>query len=168
VDPEVLQREAAALLDDVRKAFPVDGPPDPSTITTHFCPTCADLRATLGGLAWSAVPDDILDETVTVNALLSPMAFRYYLPAFMCRAIASPLNPGVGASRVLDYVAMSLCLHAGDAWWLERMQGLTPPQRRVIRAFLQWASDVLIDQEEERTRMMIHYALRPYGTAAGW
>jgi hypothetical protein len=33
------------------------------------------------------VPDHILDETVTLNALLSPTAYRYYLPAFVCRAI---------------------------------------------------------------------------------
>jgi hypothetical protein len=159
VDPEVLRREAAALLDDVRNTFPVGAPPDPSTLTPHVCPTCADLRATLGGFAWSAVPDHILDETITLNALLSPTAYRYYLPAFVCRAIHCPLVPGLGASRVLDYVVMSLCFHAADAWWLERIEGFTLPQRRVIRAFLQWASDVLIDNEEERTRMMIHYAL---------
>jgi uncharacterized protein DUF6714 len=120
-------------------------------------------------LVWTDVPERVLDETADRIALLSPDAFRYYLPAFLMRSIADPEKPG-GTSVVLDFTVQSLCDDhlPTDHWWAERIPPLTAAQHRAAATFLEWVRDLLAgDEDEEFLRRTVQNATEKYWSTAG-
>jgi hypothetical protein len=157
------------LVARIREAFPVGGVPEPNDLVSHTCESCEDLRASFGGLTWTSVSGRVLDQTAERIALFSPRAFRYYLPAFMCHAVAYPERPGVGPTRTLDFTVQSLCDEAlpSDEWWSERMPQLTRAQRGAVRAFLEWVEACLTsDKAEDRMRGLAREGLEKYWRTA--
>lgn len=71
----------------IKAAFP-DPPPAAFPIVVHQCDECARVDADFRGKRWSKVALDTLKYHYDSLPLLSPEAFRYYLPAFMLGALA--------------------------------------------------------------------------------
>jgi uncharacterized protein DUF6714 len=150
--------------DRIRRVFPVAAPPSEANLALDGCSFCAAIHKALSGERWDAVSAEDLDKQVDSIALLTPDAFAYYLPAFLCRAIASPENPGVGASNVLFFTVQSLCDAdlPSDAWWSERIERLSDEQRRAIAAFLHWVVQLLADEDDTPLREFAEVALERY------
>jgi hypothetical protein len=151
------QATSIAILTTIRNAFPASEPPDLGTLTSHpTCETCEALQAAFGGLPWQTVPGPLLDASADRIALFSAEAYRYYLPAFLSRAVAQAASDGFEASAALDFTVQSLCDEdrASDTWWADRMPRLTPLQKHAVRAFLEWVTR-LLERDGETGRLLI-------------
>ena len=149
----------------IRLAFPVARVPPAANLVRDGCSSCVAIRAGLAGRAWDALAQDTLEKQADNLALLTPAAFAYYLPAFMCGAVAYPKIPGVGASHLLDFTVQSLCDPElpDDEWWRERAELLSEKQRGAIASFLEWAVNLLAPEEDEqRLRNQAKQALEKY------
>ena len=77
-----------SLLRQLREAFPEE-PLPPRPITAHRCPDCDRADELLGGQHWSEVAAAFPPECHHDFGLLTPVARRYYLPAFLLSAFGS-------------------------------------------------------------------------------
>ncbi|HZI08286.1 MAG TPA: DUF6714 family protein [Archangium sp.] len=76
------------------------------------------------------------------SSFLSSEGFRYYLPAYLLAALEEHGN-------LMPHTVYGLTLPAESspedltlrAWQLERFEGLSPTQKRAVRAFLEYARD---------------------------
>ncbi len=87
---------ATNLLTEITRAFPEAPHPDDAALlspTTAASPAARHIQAALSGRAWPSVPDDVLHEHVASLPLLSPVGFRYYLPAFLSATVREPAQP---------------------------------------------------------------------------
>jgi hypothetical protein len=139
--PESIDR----LKDKIRRAFP------PSLfagrITDCDCDECRDIRDGLQGKLWSGVPPSFVDFTAS-PVLLTPEAFRQFIPAYMMRA----LDDLAQETAVLEYTVYGLSPHvadevpeeASDRSRVEYLQSIanrmTLEQRESVRCFLQAAA----------------------------
>src|ERR1700733_9291914 len=97
-DPEELDR----IRDQIRGAFPsmeYHGP-----ITSCDCDECKEIREALWHKRWDEVPTSLIDLTCSPT-LLTPEAFRAFLPAYMLRALDNLMDERV----VLEFTVYSLC-----------------------------------------------------------
>jgi len=85
---------------------------------------------------WSADPT-LIDESFDDLPLLTPYAYRYYLPAFLLRAL-EPFDPD---NLVTQFCLFNLSGDAHDDWYRERIKQFMPDERAVITAFLQYIRD---------------------------
>ena len=77
-----------SLLRQLREAFP-EAPLPQRPITEHLCPECDEADKLLGGQPWPEVAAGFPNECHHAFSLLTPVAQRYYLPAFMLSAFGS-------------------------------------------------------------------------------
>jgi hypothetical protein len=153
----IRQATSIAILTTIRNAFPASEPPDPGSLASHpTCETCEALQAAFGGLPWQAVPGPLLDASADRIALFSAEAYRYYLPAFLSRAVTQAASDGFETSATLDFTVQSLCDEdpASDTWWADRMPRLTPLQKHAVHAFLEWVTR-LLERDGEAGRLLI-------------
>jgi hypothetical protein len=92
---------AAKLSARVHAAFP-DVPPADFPIVLHHCDECARVEHDFRGKRWPEVDLDTLRYHYDSLPLLSPEAFRYYLPSFILGAITDP------ESNLPDFTLYSL------------------------------------------------------------
>jgi hypothetical protein len=85
----MMDHNATELSTKIRAVFS-DDPPVGFPIAPHQCGECARIEADFHGKCWSEVSLDTLKYHFDSLPLLSPEAFKYYLPAFMLGAIADP------------------------------------------------------------------------------
>jgi hypothetical protein len=120
----------------IRDAFPVDVAPPLDQLQNNHCLECSEVAATFSGKPWSEVSISDLDRNLGVP-LMTPAAFRYYLPALMLRCME--------ARRELDTVPDAVVgrlaprggrLAASDA---DALAGFTRQQVLAILSFLRWS-----------------------------
>jgi len=107
-----------------------------------------DLSAALSGKQWAHLSVTELRHTVEEIGLLTPEAYRYFLPAYL---IASLIHYDE-SDIVPDMVILLLTVPAEsgkDIRFMERHEGLTIDQKRAIREFLEYLA-------EEHGREFLH------------
>ena len=77
-----------SLLRQLREAFPEEPLPE-RPVTDHRCPDCDRADELLGGQPWPEVALGFPQECHDDFELLTPVAQRYYLPAFMLSVFGS-------------------------------------------------------------------------------
>jgi hypothetical protein len=77
-----------AIVDKLIDVFPqtiVEG-----TVAPHDCPECMELRGQLTGITWEDVSVEFIRDHDDVLPLLSPEAYRAFLPAWLRQGILEP------------------------------------------------------------------------------
>ena len=121
-------------------------------------PECREIATAFRGRDWRTVSLQTLRENAEALPLLSPSAFRYYLPAYMIGCAEAYYD--------LDVVPDSVVFHLtppkermGWEWefFWSRVQDFTAAQRHAIRLFLElmehyeccdWASEDMAPPED--------------------
>lgn len=102
----------------------------PSEIVSHDCDECSRIRNDFAPHAWPKVPGDVLEYHCDSFPLFTPLAFRYYLPAFVLYALANP------DSAVSRWVIEKLRdLGQPDEFWVSRAD-FNEAQKAAIRRVL--------------------------------
>src|SRR5688572_5049835 len=78
-----------AAIAEIEAAFPVDPVPPVDAVTNDHCPECTEIAGRFFGKQWSQIMVSDLSGNPGPS-LLTPAAFRYYLPAMMLRSMESP------------------------------------------------------------------------------
>jgi hypothetical protein len=114
-------------------AFPVADPPANvvGDLAREVHPDAEKLEKALTGQAWTSVPIPVLEERAKDIVALSVPAFVYYIPAFLCAAVADP--DGDAAT----YAMYALCPLGNFDTFMETTCALfSPAQAGVIASFL--------------------------------
>jgi hypothetical protein len=118
----------------VRRSFPVEPVPDPDELVVHDCDECVRIAKNLKAKRWTEIGDDVLADNSATLALLSPMAHRYFLPAFLVRSIA------VGGDDFVDWIVYDLC-PADELRWIDRFGILGADQLAAVGAWMRLVID---------------------------
>lgn len=59
-------------------------------VAPHDCPECVALREQLSGVGWGKIPGTFVREHPDVLPLLSPEAYRAFLPAWLRQGVLDP------------------------------------------------------------------------------
>jgi hypothetical protein len=137
----------------IEQAFADTEYPEGAKITNcswQNCDECAEIAREFEGRTWKTLTDvAFLRRYEAALALMTPEAFRYYLPAFMRAAVIDPKTADV----ILDGLEFNLSLERGasfDEEWLvqfgytrtdyqlRRISGFTSDQKKTIRAYLEF------------------------------
>lgn len=121
--PVDLQQNITDAFADLRR-------PAGGEIVGHDCDECSRIRSDLAPYAWSQVPGEVLEYHCDSFPLLTPQAFRYYLPGFVIYALNNP------DSAVARWVIENLRdLGQPNDFWVSRAE-FTEPQKTAIRKVL--------------------------------
>lgn len=126
------------------RAF-ADAPrPDRDEITPHRCGECDEVAARLSRYAARDVPHDDMLWLGDSLPLLSPKAFRYYLPRFIEFCLVTPQS---SAEAVMNYnLAPSRDLDVGER---NRFSQFNESERRGVLEFVEYRA-ALPDYEFDR------------------
>jgi hypothetical protein len=124
------------LIQAIRATFPVGGTLSPADTISHECKECQDVAATFANQTWLEIPASAIDARYDSLPLLTPAAFREFLPAFMIRGLHRGPEEPLGINEVLEFTVYSLLPDNAIPWWLARVIGLTDAQAAVIIKFL--------------------------------
>jgi hypothetical protein len=125
------------IVQQITSAFADVTYPGQEALFNHHCCECADVSRSYGGKQWTDITlEDVLAGSET--ALLTPVAWRYYLPAVMVWCVRAP--------EAVDVIEDNLVFqleppdeHRGvPEWFNERATGFTRDQRSAIVAYLHW------------------------------
>ena len=137
-DPEEIAARA-------KEAFPAEPVPSKDALFKDHCDECIDVSNAFGVRPWTAVP--LRDIVGKETALLTAAAWQYYLPAMISWCVRDP--------ETLDFLPDFLVYQLEppepgktDEWFVERKDGFSDAQRKVIIAYLEWY----------RTRLEAEYA----------
>jgi hypothetical protein len=145
------------LLARVAEAFPSEPVPPKDELFNGHCCECVEVSDAFGYKAWAAVSLDEL-RAGGETALLSPTAWRYYLPAVMTWCVRAPDEVEVIQDNlVYQLEPPSPADDPGlQQWFFERMKGFSLLQRQAILGYLDWYRE---RQEAEYARL----AMEPPG-----
>jgi hypothetical protein len=145
-DPEELDR----IRDQIRGAFPSTQYHGP--ITACDWDECKEIREALWHKRWDEVPTSLIDLACSPT-LLTPEAFRAFLPAYMLRALDNLMDERV----VLEFTVYSLCPDPEPDNEIarevkvtrlgERAKLMTPAQVEAIRSFLAFVAATAENRE---------------------
>ena len=121
----------------IASAFASAPRPASSAITDHRCPECDTVASLLAPHTAADVPEEVLDYLGDSLPLLSPVALRYYLPAYLNRALAS------GGFRWIDFLIYHLSPSRSDfaergEYWRERLAVFSQHERAAVLGFVEW------------------------------
>jgi len=124
----------------IQAAFVAAPRPGGFEVASHECPECDHLRRTLGRHQADEVPENVIDYFRDSLPLLAPDGLRYYLPAYLVRALRDPNYEGV------DYLIYHLApskkdLRERDEYWASRLAVFTPGERAAVLAFVSWLAE---------------------------
>jgi hypothetical protein len=126
-----LEEEATA---SIRAAFAAIRP-DPAEVRNEHCPECLETSARFAGERWEDITVATLLRAPRPSvSLLTPAAFRYYLPALMLGCIEAPLELDVMPDEVIGSLSPPNARATG--WMDERLRDFTPAQAAAILSFL--------------------------------
>ena len=139
-------------------AFAACPPPSPGDLVPHQCEECSDLRRDLSGHTVWSLPPAAIQEHFGDPALLSPSAFRYFLPAYL--QIALNCTPGTKDEMVRQFVLYSLVPQpdSDHSWYETRFSMFTPPEvAAIVQALEVLATDPLhaYDHDEARQALTV-------------
>lgn len=125
-----LEGEAKA---SIRTAFASSEDPSPSEIEDNHCPECRETAMRFAGRPWDQISVATLLNPRPEISLLTPAAFRYYVPALMLACIEAPRELDVVPDSLIANLSPPNAKATGDT--AERLN-FTPDQARAIVAFL--------------------------------
>ena len=134
---EVTPEQLSQLRERILASFPMGEPPSSEQITSHACEECADVTTAFSGVKWWSADPALIDDSVDALPLFTPAAYRYYLPAFLLRAL-EPFDPD---NLVAQFSVYTLNGHANDDWYRKRIEQFTPDEHAAIVAFLRYVRD---------------------------
>jgi len=139
---EPLEGRLRGLDAKIQRAF--DAQPIPTEIVTHECEECERLSVDFRSVAWHDLPEELIEKHYSQLPLLSPVAFAYYVPAYL-RFAVHDFNRD---SRVLQFLVYSIAPRDDDNpdWKRERFRHFTREQIDVLQEFLQ----LVVEQDEMR------------------
>jgi hypothetical protein len=128
-DPEALVRQVSA-------AFPVEPRPPQEALFNNHCDECIEVSNAFGGRPWPEISlSDLLAGGET--ALLTPAAWRYYVPVMITWCVREPEAVGViGDNLVYQLEPPEPGMQ--DEWFEERRDGFSEGQRQTFVAYLDW------------------------------
>jgi hypothetical protein len=112
-------------------------PPSADDITSHPCEECAEVTIAFSGVRWWSADPALIDNSFDDLPLFTGHAYRYYLPAFLLRALET-FDPD---NLVTQFCLFNLSGDASDVWYRKRIEQFTPEQRAVIVSFLRYVCD---------------------------
>src|SRR5262245_59821431 len=131
---ETTREQLDRLRQDILAAFAMIDPPSDNEITSHPCDECAEVTAAFSGVkGWSADPA-LIDEIFDDLPLFTPRAYRYYLPAFLLRALDT-FDPD---NLVTQFSLFDLSGDPNNDWYRKRIGQLAPEECAVIVTFLRY------------------------------
>lgn len=138
---------------EIEKAFadvPYPGDDRIAYSTTAF--ECPEINADFRGKHWKEVPREVLQYHHDDLPLFSSAGCQYYLPAYLFAALDDFWD-------LREFVSIHLTpedTHEAMQSFHERFDGLTPAQKRCIKAFFEYL------QDEESDRYWAPTALKLY------
>jgi hypothetical protein len=122
---------AMSVPEPIASAFREVAYPGDDHIALHECPECCQIRDDLRGKS-QVLQDGVLERRCDSLPLLSPAAFRYFVPAYMLYSLSHP------DSEVAFFTCQGLGVAGFDAFYLERFRLFNLPQREAAIAFLEF------------------------------
>jgi len=123
----------------VAAAFPTEPVPSREALFNGHCCECAEVSEAFGYKPWSAISLDEL-RAGGETALLTPTAWRYYLPAVITWCVRAPEAVDVIQDNLVFQLAppQKSVQEPPLQWFAERAVGFTVEQRQAIVAYLNW------------------------------
>lgn len=113
-----------ALKSEISEIFPDIANPGKDQLIVHECEECFGLQHDFEAVKWKEIEPARLEANFDKLPLFSPLAFHYYVPAFLSYAIENP------HSDVCQFVIFALTPSgAATDWWLERWRLFSQEQR---------------------------------------
>ncbi len=126
----------------IRERFPATPTPADEDIARHDCSECLAIRAAFARRTWDSLQPSELEARFDSLPMLSPGAFKYYLPAYLTYSLGH-LDPGCLVCQFTIY-AIAPDEDAKEAkfidWWSERLLLFTAEQFGVLVQFLEYVS----------------------------
>lgn len=104
-----------------------------------------EIAHDFGGRDWHDLDVAYLRQRSEALFLLTPEAFRYYLPAYMRAAILDPVEADLVPAAVVMALTPSERDEGITSLVRARLRDLTPPQRRAVAATLRYFASALSD-----------------------
>ncbi len=106
----------------------------------------AEVAAAFRGKIWQTVSRDEVCAHCDDLALMTPLAFHYFIPAYMVHCLRTPLEVNTACTSVVhDLTPPNPGSEVMTRWWSQRIETFNAAQREVIVAFLehrdQWERD---------------------------
>ncbi len=133
------------IAEHLRLIFPESPVPPEGTVIEVTIPHDEEVRKRLEGKSWTSLTPEVIDSLFGDLILLRHDALRYYIPAFLQRALQSSdvhqiellvdtLNPRIDQKKD-ESTADTLWRRA----WTKNFENFSEEQRGVIRDFVVWA-----------------------------
>jgi hypothetical protein len=126
-------------------------------------PECDEIVANFQGKTWRELSAETIQYHADSLPLLTPSAFRYYLPAYMMTSLEPP-SASFHPEDVMCFVLLSLVppeWHEDRAYFMARARQFSPKERHAIARYLkliaerkeaEWGGDVPESQRNELAR----------------
>jgi hypothetical protein len=126
--------DSGQLIGEIKDAFRGTEPPSAAALMNNHCEECAETSWAFSQKGWEDLASDVGSYQET--ALLTPDAWRYYLPTIMIWC----LRDTDVVDALVDNTANQLTPPSVPytEWFERRRHGFTDSQRRVIASFLEW------------------------------
>jgi len=132
------------LIEDIRKAFEnVPYPGDQRVVEGYLHPDEEHSLAFFRGMDWRRLCVSDLAEHWLFLGLMTPEAFRFFLPAYLIAMLQGHAEMEAAAATVISCLTIAASEHdrgisLHSELLEERMGILTPSQRAAVRAFLEY------------------------------
>jgi hypothetical protein len=131
---ETTPEQIEQLRQTILATFPMADPPPHNEITSHPCDECAEVASDFSGVKWWSADPVLIDENFDDLPLFTPRAYRYYLPAFLLRALDS-FDPD---NLVTEFCIFDLSGDPHDDWYRKRIEQLTSDEAAISATFLRY------------------------------
>jgi hypothetical protein len=159
-------RDPDAVVAQVAAAFPRAPVPPREALFNGHCCECAEISDAFGYKPW---PEVSLEELRAggETALLTPIAWQYYLPAAITWCVRAPgpvdvIQDNLGYQLAPREATDQEGLHE---WFRQRASGFTAEQRLAIAAYLHWYRE---RQEAEYARFRVKPPPHVYRALEYW
>jgi len=130
-------RDTESIIGLTRTAFADVAYPGREALFNDHCCECAEVSGSYGGKPWSETTlEDVLGGRET--ALLSPAAWRYYLPAVLIWCVREPDAVDVIQDNLVYQLEPPDGERGVPEWFNQRAMGFSAEQRSALVAYLDW------------------------------
>ncbi|MEP7285703.1 MAG: DUF6714 family protein [Chloroflexota bacterium] len=139
------------LLQDIEDAFSNLAYPGDDNIVydNHDAdPDVIDTRTDFRGKHWKELSIDIINDHRDDLSYLTSEAFCFYLPAFLIASISYPTELiDVLPDNLISRLTPRVEIPTSNAKFMAIVDILSPQQRKVVAAFLQWYTNSIFPEE---------------------
>jgi hypothetical protein len=141
---EVNKKEIESLRNTIIEAFCETQPPAKDDLVEHECEECRGVRKAFINIKWQNASDKLLEDNYDKIPLFTPLAFNYFLPAFLLYALG---NADDEFSETSDFTLYALTPGKNwkdengriSAYWIEKFRFFTDAQMNAVYRFLELA-----------------------------